>query len=241
MFPRFDHSPQRYARLGGWLYLLIIVLGLFGEAFVRTTLVVPGDAAATLDAIARAPSLWRAGIAGDLLMQVCDLPVIVILYLLLRPVSRPLALLATGFNLIQTAVLALNKLTLLVPLFLLGDAAYLKAIPVGQLQALSQLAITAHGYGFGIGLIFFGVACLIRGHLMQRSGFFPKPLGLLLQIAGLSYLVNSFALLLSPALAGWLFPAVLLPAFVGELAVCLWLLIKGVDAERWRQRAAGPA
>jgi Domain of unknown function (DUF4386) len=227
-----ERSPQHYARLGGFLYLAIILLGGFGELFVRGTLVVSGNAAATADNVLHSQFLWRAGIAGDLLMHVFDVPVILILYFLLRPVSERLAMLATLVNLVQTAVLVANKLNLLVPLFLLGDAGYLKAFSAEQLQALSYLAIKAHGYGFGIGLIFFGVACLVRGGLMFRSGYFPKALGVLMFVAGLSYLTNSFALLLTPSIAASIFPGVLVPAFVGELSFCLWLIVKGVDLEQ---------
>lgn len=226
-------SPQRYARIGGVLYLAIIVLGLFGEAFVRGTLVVSGDATATANAILASEPLWRAGIAGDLLMHVLDLPVILVLYFLLRPVSEALALLATFFNLIQTAVLAANKLNLLAPILLLGNANGLDAFSPEQLHALSYLAITAHGYGFGAGLIFFGFACLFRGYLIFKSGYFPRILGLLMALAGLSYLVNSFALLLAPGLASALFPAILVPAFVGELCFALWLTFKGVSLAQW--------
>jgi hypothetical protein len=233
MMSSIEQSPQRYARIGGVLYLAIIVLGLFGEAFVRGTLVVSGDATATANAILASESLWRAGIAGDLLMQVLDLPVIVLLYVLLRPVSKTLALLATFLNLIQTAVLVANKLNLLAPILLVGDASGPGAFSPEQLHALSYLAIQAHGYGFGFGLIFFGFACLFRGYLVFKSGYFPKVLGLLLALAGLSYLVNSFALLLAPSLASALFPAILLPAFIGELAFALWLTFKGVNVERW--------
>ena len=229
MTSSFERSPQRGARLAGVLYLAIILLGLFGELVVRGTLVVPGDAAATAAKIAASPLLWRAGIAGDLLMHVCDVPVILIFYWLLRPVSKNLALLATLFNLVQTAVLVLNKLTLLVPMLLLDDVETLKAFSAQQLDALSYLAIEAHGYGFAIGLVFFGFACLVRGHLIVRSGFFPRTLGWLLQIAGLSYLTNSFALLLAPSFAAAIFPGVLVPAFIGELSICLWLIVKGVD------------
>lgn len=231
-----DLAPQRYARWAGALYLAIIALGLFGELAVRGSLVVAGDAAATAERIAASPLLWRAGIAGDLMMQVLDLPVIVIFYLLLRPVSRSLALLATGLNLIQTAVLAANKMTLLLPLLLLlGEGSHLQAFPSGQLQSLAYLSIQAHGYGFGIGLIFFGFACLVRGWLIFRCGFLPSSLGLLMLAAGAGYLVNSFALLLAPDLASLLFPAILMPAFVGELALAMWLLVKGVNGERWAQ------
>jgi hypothetical protein len=163
--------------------------------------------------------------------------VIVVLYYLLRPVSRSLALFATLINLVQTAVLVANKMNLLVPLFLLENSTYLTVFSPEQLHALSYLAIKAHGYGFGIGLIFFGIACLVRGYLIFKTGYLPKILGVLMAIAGLSYLVNSFALLLVPSLADAIFPGVLIPAFVGELSLTLWLIFKGVNLERWGVRA----
>jgi Domain of unknown function (DUF4386) len=236
MIASVDRSPVLYARIAGVLYLAIIALGAFGEVFVRGTLVVSGDAAATAQAIASSQLLWRAGIVGDLLMHVLDVPVIVIMYLLLRPVSKSLALLATLINLVQTAVLAANKLNLLVPLLLLDDASYLKTFSPEQLHALSLLAIKAHSYGFGIGLVFFGFACLVRGYLIFNAGFFPKILGVLIAVVGVSYLMNSFALILAPSVAAAMFPAILLPALVGELAFALWLLMKGVNMDQWRLR-----
>ena len=236
MHASFDRFPVRYARIAGIAYLAIILLGMFGEIAVRGTLVIAGNPAATLEAIAQAQPLWRAGIVGDLLMHVLDIPTIWIFYLLLKPVSHPLALLSTLFNMIQTAVLVLNKMTLLVPVLILGQAHHLGAFTTEQLQAISYLAINAHGYGFGFGLIFFGFACLVRGYLIIQSGFLPKALGVLLLIAGACYLVNSFALLLAPAFAQAIFPAVLVPAFVGELCLALWLLIKGVNLPQWYRR-----
>ena len=223
-------------RIAGVFYLAIIMLGIFGEAFVRAKLVVSGDPAATAHAIAASPLLWRMGIAGDLLMHVFDIPVIVMLYLLLKPVNKSLALVATFINLIQTAVLAANKLSLLVPLYLSEGSSYLSAFSPAQLQTLSYLAIKAHGYGFAVGLIFFGVACLVRGYLMFKSGYVPKVVGFLMVLAGFSYLINSFALLLAPAFASALFPVILLPAFIGELAFCLWMIVKGVNLAQWQQR-----
>ena len=229
----FDFDPKRYARLAGVLYLAIILLGMFGELYVRGSLVVPGNAAATLSNISASPGLWRAGIVGDLLMQVGDVPVIVIFYLLLRHVHLGLALFSMLINLVQTAVLVANKLNLLVPLFLIeGAGGDLGAFSMEQRAALSQLAIKAHGYGFGIGLIFFGFACLAQGWLIYRSGFLPRVLGVLLAVAGVSYLLNSLALLFAPALAGAMF--VLLPAFVGELSLALWLTFHGVNTERFK-------
>ena len=155
-----------------------------------------------------------------------------------RLASPGLAPLSAVFNVVQTAVLAANKLTLVVPLFLLNGTGTSASFSAEQLQALSYLAIKAHGHGFGIGLIFFGFACLVRGYLIYRSGYLPKLLGLLLVLAGLGYLVNSFALILAPALAAQLSPAVLVPAFVGELALSLWLIVKGVDRAQWGRHGA---
>lgn len=209
-------------RLAGLMYLAIIGLGLFGEVFVRGSLVVAGDAGATAARIQASELLWRAGIAGDLLMHILDVPLIVFFYLLLRPVDRPLALLASAFNLVQTAVLATNKLTLVGALSLVAASA---RMPVpADAHALALVAIDLHSDGFGIGLIFFGMACVVRGVLMVRSGYVPRALGLLLMLAGACYLLNSFALLLFPPLAAALFPAVLFPAFVAELALSLWLV-----------------
>ena len=100
---------------------------------------------------------------------------------------------------------------------------------------LAYVAIKAHGYGFGIGLIFFGFECITDGYLIFTSGFLPKFLGVLILIAGLCYLTNSFALLLFPALSDSIFQIILTPAFIAELSMCLWLLIKDVDINKWNR------
>jgi len=233
-----ETSPQVYARIGGAAYLIIIVAGSIGEMFIRNTIIVSGNAAATASNIAASPLLWRIGIAGDLLMHLCDVIVMLVFYVLLKPVNKNLAMLAVLFNLIQTAVLVANKMNLLMPLFLSGSEDYLKAFDPHQLQALTWLSIKAHGFGFGIGLIFFGFTCLIEGYLIFTSGYLPRILGVFMQIAGLCYLVNSFALILAPAFANRIFPAILLPSFIGELSLCLWLLVKGVNMSKWKERLA---
>lgn len=235
--PVIETSPQAYARVGGMLYLVIIVAGALGELFVRGSLVVSGDAAATARNILASESLWRLGIAGDLLMHVCDVFVMWAIYVLLRPVNRNLALLTLLFNLIQTAVLVANKSSLLVPLLLLGDAPYLKAFDPAQLQAWSYIAIRAHEYGFGVGLIFFGCVCLVEGYLIRTSRFLPRVIGWLMQVAGACYLINSFALVVAPAFEARLFPAILVPCLVAELSFALWLAIKGVNVVEWKRRA----
>jgi Domain of unknown function (DUF4386) len=231
-------SAQMYARVGGVLYLIIIVAGATGELLVRGSSVVSGNAAATAHNIMASPALWRAGIAGDLVMHVCDVPLMVIFYVLLRPVNGNLALLAVLFNLTQTAVLVANKLNLLLPIFLLGDAEYLKVFTPEQLQALSYVSLRTHDNGFAVGLVFFGAACLVVGYLIIRSGYLPRTLGVLMQIAGGCYITNSFAVIAWPSLGAKLFPFILLPPFVAELSMAFWLLVKGVDVAKWKVRSS---
>jgi hypothetical protein len=220
---------SRYARVAGCLYLANIALGAFGEAYVRSTLIA-SDAQVTVANIAAAQGLWRAALAGDLLMHLIDVPLIVFFYLLLKPVHHGLALTATLLNGVQTAVLVANKLNLVVPLVLLSPSAASLGFNAEASTSLIALAARLHGYGFGLGLIFFGAVCVIRGWLMVQSGVFPKALGALVALAGISYWMNSTALLFAPKLADVLFPWVLLPSFIGELALALWLVIKGVDS-----------
>ncbi|HYL13614.1 MAG TPA: DUF4386 domain-containing protein [Terriglobales bacterium] len=232
-----ETSPQLYARIGGALYLIIIVVGLFGEAFVRDRLIVPGDAAATAANIRSMESLWRFHIAAELLLLICAVALLMIFFVLLKPVSRELALLAAFFNLVAIAVEAATTMYLIQALFPLGNAGYLKAFAPEQLYAMASLTLKSHGYGFGVSLIFFGYFCVVIGYLIFKSGYLPRAIGVLIEIAGLCYLTNSFALILAPAFADRLFPVILLPAFVGEASLCLWLLVKGVDVAKWKEKA----
>lgn len=224
-----ETSPQTVARVGGVLYLIIIVAGMFAEGFVRSKLIVSGDAAATASNILASQMLWRISVAGELIMHVCDVALALILYVLLRPVSRNLALLAAFFDLVAVAIMGVNKLTLLAVLFLLGKGDYLKTFEAGQLHSLAYLSLRLHGYGYSFGLVFFAFDCLVFGYLISKSGYFPKILGFLMMIAGLCYLTNSFAMILAPAFADAIFPSILVPGFLGELSLCLWLLVKGVN------------
>jgi hypothetical protein len=233
-----EHSPQRYAHTGGALYLAIIVLGAFAEGFVTNKLVAPGDAATTARNILAAPELWRLGVASDLIVVLIAVPLLWIEYLLLRPVSRQLVLLAVFLNLVSLAVEAVSKLFLLLVMPILASADYLSAFGPKQLQILANLALRSHDIAFNIALIFFGLTCLVNGYLIQRSGYLPKLIGILMQLAGLSYLTACFGALFAPAFADLITPAILIPPLIGELSLCLWLLVKGVNVEKWQERMA---
>jgi hypothetical protein len=153
-------------------------------------------------------------------------------------VNKNIALLALLFNLIQTAVLVANKLNLVSALLQLERVDYLKTVDPYQLHAQMYISLKLHDIGFGIGLIFFGFTCLVNGYLIFRSGYLPKTIGVLIQIAGLCYLTNSFALLLAPKFAHIIFPTILVPAFIGELSFCLWLIVKGVNVPKWNKQVS---
>jgi hypothetical protein len=231
-----EASPRGLARIGGVLYLIIIVLGLYGQAFIRDRIIISGDATATAANIKSLESLWRFGIAAEFILLICAVGLTLIFFVLLRRVNRELALLAVFFNLVTIAVEAAASLNLVVALFPLSNAEYLSAFQPEQLYAMASLSVQSHAYGFGVGLIFFGCECIVLGYLIFKSGYLPKVVGVLMLIAGLSYLTNSFALLLAPAIASRLFPAILIPAFIGEASLCLWLLVKGLNVEKWKQR-----
>ena len=230
-------STRVLSRIGGVLYLIIIVGGLIGEVFIRNRFIVSDDATATAANIRSLESLWRFGIATEFFMLACTVSLALIFFVLLRPVSKDLALLAVFFNLISIAVEAVNEQQLLAALFPLGSAEYLRAFAPEQLSAMASLSLESYSYGFGISLIFFGCECVVLGYLIFRSVYLPKAVGVLMVIAGLCYLTNSFALILAPNFASRIFPAILIPAFIGELSLCLWLLVKGVNLPKREERA----
>jgi hypothetical protein len=220
------NQMQGYARLAGALYLIVIIVGVLGEAAIRTPLVVWGDAAATAQRVLGSQFLWRLGVAAQLLLLVCATGMTFLWYQLLRPVNSKLALLAMFFGVVSLAMESVGALSLHAALTPLTSTA-LAVLDAQQRHAMSYQAIVAHAQAFGIALIFFGVQCLIVGHLVRNSGYFPKVIGTLLQIAGLCYLINSFSQILFPSLP--LFPFILIPSLIGEGACCLWLLFKGVN------------
>lgn len=235
-----DDLPYRHARLGGALYLVIILCGAFAEGLVMNKLVVSGDTVATVATahnILAAPLLWRLGVAANVLVVLCAVPLLWIEYRLLQPVSKSLAQLSLLFNGVSLAVEAVSKVFLLLVLPILASTASQPGDDgFGQLALLANLVLKSHDIAFNIALLFFGGTCLVNGYLIFRSGYFPRLLGVLLQMAGAGYLVACTAALFAPALAAVLLPGILLLPLVGELSFCLWLLLKGVNRAQWQAR-----
>jgi hypothetical protein len=233
-------NPQLYARVGGVLYLIMIALGIMEEFFVRGRITVGGDAVTTFANLQKMEMLWRTGIAIELVMVILTIVLSVILYVLTRPVHKELALLALLFSSIALAVESAYSMQLVEALFPVGKNAYLSAFTLAQLQAMTALAMKAHVLGFGIALLLFGPFFLITGYLIFKSGYFPKTLGVLYQLAGPAYMINGLVLVLAPQFAGRAF-VIMVVSFVGETSLALWLLIKGVRIERWHSIHSAPA
>ena len=228
-------SIQAWARMAGALFLLTIVAGGFGEFYVPSKLIVSGDAAATAKNIRAYDWLFRAGFASYLVEAVCDIALTLIFYTLLRPVRKELALLAAFFGLVSTALFAVAELFYFAASLILGGAGYLKTFSPDQLNTLAFLSLKLYGYGGGIFMVFYGVASMIRGYLIFRSGYLPRFLGVLLALAGLAFVTRNFALVLAPAYASDL---LLLPMSIAALSLTVWFLAKGVDVAKWEARAA---
>ena len=227
-----ETSPQLYARVAGVLYAIIIFFGIFGEMFVRSSLVVQGDAAATASNIMAARGLFRVGFLADSIMFLSDVALAVLLYVLLKPVNKVVALAAMCFRLAQTAVLALNLLHYHAAILLLTGSGYSAAFGSEQLNALTSFFLDLHAHGYDLGLLLFGLHCLLLGYLVFKSRYLPKGLGVLLVAAGITYLIGSYARFLFPDYVGAVAPMYIV-AIVSEVSLCLWLLVKGVNMQVW--------
>ncbi len=236
-----ETSPQVYARVCGAIYLAVILLGGFAEGFVTNKLMVPGDAVASARNIMAAPMLWNLGVAANLLVVLLAIPQLWLEYLLLRPAGRRLVLLSVLFGAMSLAVESVSKLFLLAVMPTLSSADYLTAFSPQQLQMLANFAFKLHNIAFNVALILFGLDCLVNGYLIYRSGFLPKLIGVALQIAGASYLAACVSALFLPALADLISAPLMGLVLLGESSLCLWLLVKGVNVEKWRDRAAADA
>lgn len=227
------HTERRTARITGTLYLLIIILAGFSQGYVRSGLIVPGDAPATAANILASEGLFRIGFATDLTAFMMDAVVAILLYVLLRPVNKTLSLIAASFRLLaHPAIASLNLLNHLAAIQLLNGSAAMGIFEADQMQSLALFFLDLHHYGYLIGGAFFGVHLLLLGYLLFRSDLFPGILGILIVIASVGYLVESFGDFLFPGneqVLGWI---VGVSAAVGELSLTLWLLIKGVRHQR---------
>src|SRR5437867_8818366 len=226
-----EMSPRFQARMAGGLWWLCIVSGVVGFV-VGASLIVANDATATASNILAKESLFRLGFVADLISGLSYVGVTVFIYYLLKPVSRSLSLLGAFFGLAGVAIGGASWVIHLAPLLLLHGDQYLTSFTTSQLQTMSLAALKLQMQVFPIGMVFFGIQCISIGYLVARSTFLPRVLGLLLAIGGTCYVIASFANFLLPLRAS-LVPFVMPVALIGEGSLTVWLLVKGVNEQRW--------
>ena len=231
--PIAETSPLFKARIAGICWLMTFITSGFAMS-VFTKLVVTSDAAATAANLLAHEALFRSGTALILISTAFYIVVTLLIYELLKPVSRTVSLLAAFFSLVGCAVGALACLFDLAPLALLKGGQYLSVFTAEQLQALALVFLKVRLMANdNIGLVFFGLHCLLIGFLILRSTFLPRIIGALMLFAGFGWLT-----FLLPALATSLSPYNMIPGAIGELSLTLWLLVKGVNLPRWNEQAS---
>jgi hypothetical protein len=227
-----ETSPKLTARLVGVLLLLTISAGIFAQIFISGKLVNLNDAAATATNILNNESLFRLGFVVFLFEMACQIFMTALFYRLLKPVNKNLALLAMVIGLAGCVIKTFSRVFFLAPLLVLGNELSLKGFTTEQLQSLALVFLRINDLGPTIALYFFGLESIIRGYLILKSTFLPKFLGIMGMIAGLGWL--SF---IHPPLGYKLFPFVALYALIVVIVEIFWLLVFGVNEQRWLERA----
>jgi Domain of unknown function (DUF4386) len=227
-----EASPRFKARLAGVFQLLEALTATFGQVIVLDRLVVSGNAAATAANILGHERLFWLGFASSLIGVAFHIAWALLLYELLKPVNRSLSLLAAFVILVGCAIQALTSLLYLAPLLILQGGSSLSAFTPEQLQALAYMFLKLNASAFDIYLVFFGFWCVLTGYLIFRLTFLPRILGLLLAISGLGWVTY-----LSPPLAHHLFPFIAAASALGEIPLELWLIVMGVNVQRWKEQA----
>ncbi|MFH5821184.1 DUF4386 domain-containing protein [Georgenia sp. AZ-5] len=206
-----DRSLRSASLVAGTALLVLAALAVFANFGVLGGLVTPGDATATADAIASSERLFRWGVASLYLVAVLDVVVAVALRVVFAAASPAISTLAAGFRVAYAVVfvVAISHLAAVLPLS--GDAERTLA----QIEAFQNM--------WGASYVFFGIHLVLTGYLAYRSGFMSRIVGVLVAVAGLGYLADTFGAVLVPGYS----VTVSAVTFVGEVALMLWLLIKG--------------
>jgi Domain of unknown function (DUF4386) len=224
-----DHRPSTLARRTGLAYLGIIATGIFAEFVVRSRLIVDDEPIRTAQNIADSPGLFGVGIGADIVMVALDVMVAVGLFQLLRGVDRRLASTAMVLRLIQGAVIAVNLTYLVRALSFAQDAEGASGVILAGPARDALDAVERHALGYDLGLIAFGLSCLVLGHLLRTARLVPRPLAVGMSATGLVYLAGSFAALFATSLSAVIEPFYVVPLVV-EFAFAVRLVRRGLDA-----------
>lgn len=211
---------KNFARATGFVYFLLIPLGVFGIMYVPT-LIVDGDITATINNLIANQSQIRWSIATALVIQLIHFALVLMLYKILKPVNKTIALIMVLLVMVGVPIAMLNEFTLGGALLILNGTT--------PASTLVSTLLGMHQYGINIVQIFWGLWLFPLGYLIYKSDFLPKLIGITLMIGCFGYFIDSFTFIIDPTITFKL--AIYL--FIGELLITFWLLIKGVNAEKW--------
>jgi hypothetical protein len=227
-------SPRSQARMAGLVAWITTSAGF--SLIVLGNLVVNDNAAATAHRILANEVLYRLAVVGDVI-SLLYIVYTFLLYKLFRPVNRDLAVVGALFSMVGIAVGALIPLFELAALVVLKDARSLSGFSLEQAQATALVLLDARAQAYAVSTVLFGTYNVLTGYLIVRSTFLPRILGALLAIAGVGYLINTFATFLAPDFAAHLSPWILIPGG-SELLLAAWLLVVGLNEQRWKEQAS---
>lgn len=235
------NSIKKVARFAGILYLIIFIVYPLSAAVGMAGIQLPTDTAATSANLVASEAMFRIGLVGETVIFLVEILLAGLLYVLLRPVSQSLSLASAISRAAEGIIQAVNVVISAIILLLVSGAGYFAVFEVDQLNALVRLFLSARNEVILIWGLFFGFHLVLLGYLVYISGYFPRLLGALLVLAGLGYLIQSYGHFLAPQFDGALGNLVVVVAVPGELALTVWLLWKGIDVEKWEERALDAA
>ena len=221
-------SPKRLARIAGLLYLIVGIFGGFAIAYVTAKVYVPGDAATTAGNVLANAGLVRMGVIADLLQATVFVFLAMTLSVLLKDVNQNAARAMVILVAIATTPMCLNEVFQFAAVLVATDRSYVAAFGAAGAHALVLLLLDIHHYGFLIAQIFFGLWLVPLGYLAYTSGMFPKALGVVLIVGGVSYLVDMLAAFLVPDVGTHIHGFLAIPPTVAEIWMVGYLLVKGV-------------
>lgn len=223
-------EPEQYraAKVVGFFYLFTMATAIFGEMYVRGQLIVPGDAVQSAANIAASERLFRLGVVSDLITSIGVVILVWALYIVLKPINKNLALLATFLRLVEISIAAASIVNSIAALRLLSNAAYLQAFDTQQLQVLARLSISEYGFGLQIVFVFLGLGSTVFSYLWFKSRYIPRALSAFGIFGSVMLTTGGLAIMVFPSLEHTLELSYMMPLGIFEITLGLWLLFKGV-------------
>ncbi len=223
-------QPKSYARIAGLLYLVIAVFGMFAIGYVPSVIIEAGDATTTANNLLANMGLFQMGIFGDVVVLLTEVVLTVMLYVMFKPVSFTLSLVAAWSRLAMVLVMAVNLLINIMPIVLLSGSEYLSVFELAELQAVAMLFIEAHQLGIYVWQLFFGMHLVALGYMIIKSDLSPRILGWMMLVGSFGYSIQGLAnvMHIENAVLTYAIIGLLTVVTIGELAFAFWLLIKGI-------------